>query len=46
VQVEEVRDERIRDCAVRVKSGSASKQTEGALTPYECWLEFEVRRQG
>lgn len=37
---------RVRDCAVRVKQGSSAKQTESALTSYECWLEFEVRRKG
>lgn len=46
MQVVEVRDVRIRDCAVRVKQGSSAKQTEGALTSYECWLEFEVTRSG
>jgi hypothetical protein len=46
VQVVEVRDVRIRDCAVRVKEGSSSKQMKGALTSYECWLEFEVQRRG
>lgn len=46
LQVEEVRDVRVRDCAVRVKQGSSAKQTKGALTSFECWLEFEVKRSG
>jgi hypothetical protein len=46
VQVEEVRDVRICDCAVRVKHGSSSKQTESALESWECWLEYEVQREG
>jgi hypothetical protein len=44
--VKEVRDVRIRDCGERVQYGSSKKQTAGALEDYECWLEFEVQRDG
>eukprot|EP00878_Enallax_costatus_P030500 GHUV01033209.1.p1 GENE.GHUV01033209.1~~GHUV01033209.1.p1 ORF type:complete len:124 (+),score=33.32 GHUV01033209.1:590-961(+) len=45
-KVVEVRDVRITDCAVRVKHGSSRNQLDEGLTDYECWLEFEVRREG
>jgi acetolactate synthase regulatory subunit len=44
-QVLEVRDVRITDCAVRVKLGSSKQQLPEILTDWECWLEFEVRRE-
>eukprot|EP00775_Hariotina_reticulata_P007661 gene7661-7864_t len=44
-KVLEVRDVRITDCAVRVKLGSSKQQLPEILTDWECWLEFEVRRE-
>ncbi|WIA20554.1 hypothetical protein OEZ85_004945 [Tetradesmus obliquus] len=44
-KVLEVRDVRIKDCAVRVKQGSSRNQIEEGLTDWECWLEYEVRRE-
>jgi hypothetical protein len=45
LQVLEVRDVTIKDCAVRVKQGSSKNQMEEGLTDWECWLEYEVRRE-
>ncbi len=45
-QLLEVRDVRIRDCAARIAKGTSKKQVERALLDYECWLEFEVLREG
>ncbi|KAF8062783.1 CMT3 [Scenedesmus sp. PABB004] len=44
-KVLEVRDVRITDCAVRVKHGSSRNQMAEGLTDWECWLEYEVRRE-
>lgn len=46
LQVLEVRDVRVTDCAVRVKHGSSKNQLDAGLTDYECWLEYEVKREG
>lgn len=45
-QVLEVRDARVRDCAPRVTKGSSKGQLEKSLEDYDCWLEFEVLREG
>jgi hypothetical protein len=45
LQVLEVRDVTIKDCAVRVKHGSSKNQMREGLTDWECWLEYEVRRE-
>lgn len=37
---------RVRDCARRCDSGNNKKQTATALAGFECWLEFDVKRQG
>lgn len=45
VQVVEIRDVRVTDTAVRVNHGSNKKQMAHGLEGWQCWLEYEVKRE-